>query len=281
MGEVGLDFSMMAPLPHNAQRSGNPGSGLTDLFGIAPGANYRLVVPASFNPTYADVDAALMAAGQQSPHPNVITASLGFGEDGYGFPGRFLEDDPLSESVIASLVKSGIVVVISANDGIREFTDVAISPSGGSAPTNLVPSGQTATSLNDIAFSTTPSLDPDSGSIAAGGTTLDDIFAAQPQNSNNASLVSQHAFAETRWTGFRQFSSGFGTRVNLSAPSDNVISFEQHTFGGNAQAVSPVVEGGTSASAPEIAAAAAVVLQVARLTGHPLTTPAAVRSFLL
>ena len=43
--EVGLDFSMMAPLPHDAQRPGHEGSGLTDLLGIAPGADYRLVLP--------------------------------------------------------------------------------------------------------------------------------------------------------------------------------------------------------------------------------------------
>src|SRR2546430_2452208 len=46
LGEIGLDFSMMAPLPHAQQRPGAVGSGLTDLLGIAPGASYRLIVPA-------------------------------------------------------------------------------------------------------------------------------------------------------------------------------------------------------------------------------------------
>ena len=45
LGEVLLDFSMMAPLPHDRQRPGATGSGATDLLGIAPGAQYRLVVP--------------------------------------------------------------------------------------------------------------------------------------------------------------------------------------------------------------------------------------------
>ncbi|MGH3447640.1 MAG: hypothetical protein ACRDP4_08445, partial [Nocardioidaceae bacterium] len=45
LAEVLLDFSMMAPLPHRQQRPGATGRGLTDLLGIAPGADYRLVVP--------------------------------------------------------------------------------------------------------------------------------------------------------------------------------------------------------------------------------------------
>ncbi|MER6983396.1 hypothetical protein ABT317_42185, partial [Streptomyces carpinensis] len=45
LAEVLLDFSMMAPLPHDLQRPGATGSGATDLLGIAPGAQYRLVVP--------------------------------------------------------------------------------------------------------------------------------------------------------------------------------------------------------------------------------------------
>ena len=45
--EVGLDFSIMAPLPHDQQRPGETGTGLTDLLGIAPGASYRLVVPST------------------------------------------------------------------------------------------------------------------------------------------------------------------------------------------------------------------------------------------
>lgn len=280
LGEVGLDFSMMAPLPHSAQRSSNPGSGATDLLGIAPGATYRLVVPASFNPDFTDIDAALLAAGHQTPHPDVITASLGLGVDVYGFPGRFLEDDPLSQSVIASIVSQfDTVVCVSANDGTRIFTTAAIGPSGGSAATNLASASAPATDISDIAFSTAPSFDDDSGSIAVGGTTLDDVFAAQPLNPQNSALASQHAFAETRYDGFTDFSSGYGTRVNVAAPADNVVAMF-HPPGYNNPSIAHVgLEGGTSASAPEVAAAAAVVRQVARLTGQPMTA-LQVRDFL-
>ena len=87
---------MMAALPHDQQRAGAVGSGYTDLLGIAPGADYRLVVPASQTVGISDIDAAFLAAAQQTPRPNVITASLGFGFDAYGFPSRYLEDDPLT-----------------------------------------------------------------------------------------------------------------------------------------------------------------------------------------
>ncbi|MBC5805711.1 MAG: S8 family serine peptidase [Candidatus Eremiobacteraeota bacterium] len=278
--EIGLDFSMMAPLPHSVQRPGEQGSGLTDLLGVAPGANYRLVVPASSSPTNSDIDAAFLGAAMQMPRANVITASLGFGYDVYGFPSRYLEDDPLTEAIIASIVQSyNIVVCVSSGDGTRTYTTVAIGPRGGSAATNSVPPGGNPTKLNDVGFSTVPSEDSDSGSIDVGGTTLDDIFAAPPQNPQFASLRNNHAFAETRWTGFTNFSSGFGTRVNVSAPSDNVLSLAHH-FGGPADAVDVLIEGGTSASAPQTAAAAAVLLQVGQLVRHPLRTPGDVRNFL-
>ncbi|HXL16578.1 MAG TPA: hypothetical protein VN961_03555, partial [Streptosporangiaceae bacterium] len=137
LGEVGLDFSMMAPLPHGLQRAGEVGSGLTDLLGIAPGASYRLVVPAPEGSvvTISDIDGAFLGAGMQSPAPNVITASLGFGVDQFGFSGRYLEDDPLTEAIIASLVQQNIVVTVSSGDGLRTFTNAAVAPSGGSAPT--------------------------------------------------------------------------------------------------------------------------------------------------
>ena len=92
LGEVLLDFSMMAPLPDADQRAGATGSGDEDLLGIAPGASYRLVVPQ--DPDTAGIAAALLAAANQKPRPSVITASLGFGTDEEtGFPGRFIEDD--------------------------------------------------------------------------------------------------------------------------------------------------------------------------------------------
>src|SRR5437660_6032623 len=186
LGEVGLDFSVMAPLPHDQQRAGELGAGPTDLLGIAPGASYRLVVPASSAPGMSDIDGALLGAGMQSPQPNVITASLGFGFDTLGFPGRYLEEDPLAESVIASLVHSrGIVVSISSNDGTRTFTNAAIGPSGGGAPTNI----RTPTSPDDLRHSTVPSRVADSGSIDVGGTTLDDVFAAPPQFASGAAAA--------------------------------------------------------------------------------------------
>lgn len=281
--EIGLDFAMMSPLPHNLQRPGATGSGFTDLLGIAPGASYRLVVPASSSPTISDIDAAFLAAAQQTPKPNVITASLGFGLDSEGFPSRYLEDDPLTETLVYSLVHADhIVVSISANDGLRTSTNAAVAPSGGSAATNVAPPGTTPTSLDDVQFSTAPSLDPDSGSIDAGGTTLDDIFAAPPQDPANAKLAAQHAFAEVRWDGFTTFSSGYGSRVNLSAPADNVIAVE-HAFGGGPTDVTSDIIGGTSASAQEIGAAAADVLQAASLSGDRglASDPVAVRSWLV
>ncbi len=39
LGEVMLDFGVMSPLPDSLQRSGETGSGYTDLLGIAPGAS--------------------------------------------------------------------------------------------------------------------------------------------------------------------------------------------------------------------------------------------------
>ena len=281
LSEVGLDFSMMAPLPHQLQRSGEQGSGFTDLLGIAPGASYRLVVPApaGFFATISDIDGSFLGAGMQSPPPNVITASLGFGVDQFGFSGRYLEDDPLTEAIIAALVNNKIAVTVSSGDGLRTFTNAAVAPSGGSARTDAIPPGGRPSDLTDVAFSGAPSRDFDSGSIDVGGTTLDDINSAPPQDPANLALVRQHAFPETRWNGFTLFASGFGSRVNVSAPSDDVIGFV-HPFGGNADSVQVDLSGGTSASAPETAAAGAVMLQVARLTGHPFPDPVHVRKFL-
>jgi hypothetical protein len=251
------------------------------LLGIAPGANYRLVVPGSSDPTITDIDGAFLAAALQSPRPDVITASLGFSLDQYGFSTRYLENDPLSLAIITSLVQNyNIVVCVAGGDGTRTTTTVAIGPSGGSTPTEVIPRGGQPTDLDDIAFSTVPSQVYDSGSIDVGGTTLDDIFSAEPQYLSAGALSAQHAFAETRWNGFTAFSSGFGSRVDLSAPSDNVLGF-QHSFPRGADdAVTVEVDGGTSASAPETAAAAAVAIQVARLTGHPFASAADVRNFL-
>jgi hypothetical protein len=279
LGEVLLDFSMMAPLPHDQQRPDEVGSGATDLLGIAPGAQYRLVEPAQ--PTFANIAAALLAAAQQTPRPDVITASLGFGTDTVGFPGRYLEDDPLLRSVVSTIVDDyGIVVTISANDGTRLYTSAAVGPDGGSTPTDIPRPGQGATSIADDATSTTPSEVPDSGAIDVGGTTTDDTIAAPPQGDGPLSRTG--TFAETRLNGMTAFSSGFGARVNVSAPSDNIPAL-QHTclqFGNctPSDAVT-VLSGGTSASTPMTAAAVADLLQVGKATGHPLT-PRAVRQLL-
>jgi Subtilase family len=279
LGEPLLDFSVMAPLPHNRQRPGAVGSGATDLLGIAPGAAYRLVEPQQ--PTIANVAPALMAAAQQTPRPDVITASLGYGFDSYGFPGRYLEDDPVTRTIVAGIVQGDrITVCISANDGTRLYTPAAVGPDGGSAPTDLAAGRIPATSVADDGFSTTPSEVPDSGAIAAGGTTLDDVAAVPPQD--GGPLSANPTFAETRISGATNFSSGFGTRVDVSAPSDNIaVIAHQCLHFGQCQPTDavPVLEGGTSASAPMTAAAVAVALQVARLTGHPLT-PSGVRQLL-
>ena len=129
---------MMAPLPHDQQRPGAVGTGLTDLLGIAPGASYRLVVPGTAGGAISDVDAAFLAAANQTPRPDVITASLGFGLDQDGFSTRYLEDDPLTEAILASIVHGyDIVVCVSSGDGLRTFTNAAVPPSGGAVATDL------------------------------------------------------------------------------------------------------------------------------------------------
>jgi hypothetical protein len=273
-GEIGLDFSVMAPLPDADQRAGETGSGFTDLLGIAPGANYRLVVPST--PTTAQIAQAFLAAAAQQPKPDVISASLGFGTDTQGFPGRYLEDDPLMETVIAGIVQhDGITVVDSANDGTRLYTPTAIGPDGGATPTNIAPTAAQATNIDDDEYSTTPSEVVDSGSIDAGATTTDDTLAVSPASGGNA--WRNPTYTETRTDGSADFASGWGTRVTLSAPGDNIPAFEHD--GPDADSVAVVLNGGTSAAAPEIAAAAADVLQAARLT-HQTYGPAQVTKVL-
>ena len=268
-GEVLLDFSVMAPLPDGDQRPGATGSGVSDLLGIAPGARYRLVVPS--DPSGAGIASALMAAAQQDPHPNVITASLGWGTDTTGFPGRYLEDDPLIEATVASIVhRLGITVVIAANDGTRTFTPAAIGPDGGSTATDVTHDASRATNINDDQESTAPTQVLDSGAIAAGATTLDDTFVAGDSGPNGV-------YAATRISGSGDYSSGFGSRVDLSAPGDGIAAFVHD--GSTAESVGVEYTGGTSAAAPEIAASAAVLLQSARLTGRSLS-PAQVRDLL-
>ena len=279
LGEVGLDFSMMAPLPDALQRPGKAASFTMDMLGIAPGASYRWVAPGATNGVVgnSDVLAALLAAARQQPAPNVISASIGFGFDEFGFPSRYLEDDPLAQSIVAGIVASNVVVCIAANDGTRLETTAAVGPSGGSAATNVGTTG--FTNAADLEFSTAPSVIPDSGAIDVGASTLDDISSANPQDPALAPLANVKAFAATRYNGTLGFSSGFGTRVNVSAPGDNVNALFRS--GTDPDTVGLENVGGTSASAPEVAAAAAVALQVARLSGHPLTSAAQVRDLLV
>jgi hypothetical protein len=273
LGEVLLDFSMMAPLPHDQQRPGATGSGATDLLGIAPGAQYRLVVPQEAS--YAGIAAALKAAANQKPRPNVITASLGFGTDEeIGFPGRYLEDDPTIRATLTSIVKSGIAVVVSSNDGTRLALPVSVGPDGGSTPTDTTSKANAQTDIADVEPSTTPSKVVDSGVIAAGATTTDDTLSSADTR--------QGVYPTTRYNGSAAYSSGFGTRVDLAAPGDDLPSLI-HVCTSNpcaAQDVEVVLNGGTSASAPEIAAAVADVLQAAKAT-HQDLTPRQVRDLLV
>jgi hypothetical protein len=269
LDEVLMDFGVMAPLPHDKQRPEALGSGPTDLLGIAPGAQYRLVEPQQ--PSTDGIAEALLAAARQNPRPNVINASLGFGTDQFGFPGRYFEDDPIIQSVVATIVRDyHIVVTISANDGTRLFTPAAVGPDGGATPTDLARRAADTTDINDDATTTLPSKVLDSGAIAVGGTTLDDTLS-QPSSPNGT-------YATTRTNGGALYATGFGDRIDVSAPGDGIAVFE-HTNGGGPQSVTPVLNGGTSASAPEVAAAAAVVLQAARLAGKKLD-PADVRKIL-
>ena len=130
----------------------------------------------------------------------MITASLGFGTDTIGFPGRYLEDDPVMETVVAALVQHyGITVVDAANDGTRLYTPTAIGPDGGATPTNVAATPARATNINDDQTSTTPSEVVDSGSIDAGATTADDTLAVSPQDGGNA--WRNPTYAQTRTDG--------------------------------------------------------------------------------
>lgn len=287
--EYNLDFSMMAPLPDSAQRPGEQATPyIGDLLGIAPGASYRLVVPSTNGRDQGDtfessIAGALLAAASQTPKPDVITASLGYGFDSETFPGRYLEDDPVLESLISTIVNAqNIVVCISANDGMRSYLPVSLGMYGGSAPTNVTTDSTQITQLYDVALSTVPSVILDSGAIDVGGTTLNDIFSRPPQDPQNASYANALAFPETRYNGGEDLSSGFGSRVNISAPADNVVALFRHLYYcPTPDCFGAVSTGGTSASAPEVAAAAAIALQIKRLTGHPVSSARAVRDLLV
>ncbi|MET7751156.1 S8 family serine peptidase [Micromonospora sp. NPDC005367] len=269
LGEVLLDFSMMAPLPHDQQRPEALGEGATDLLGIAPGADYRLVV--AEEATFEGINQAFIAAANQNPRPTVITASLGAGTDtNLGFPGRWIEDIPEIRETLRKIVASGIVVVVSSNDGTRLALPVSVGPDGGSTPTERTGKKSDQTDLDDIAPTTVPTKVTDTGVIAAGSTTVDDTLTSPD--------VRKGVWPTTRYNGAAAYASGFGSRIDLSAPGDNLPAFF-HAERQGPQAVGLQLGGGTSASAPMIAAAAAVVLQAGKATGTGLT-PKQVRQIL-
>ena len=137
LGEIGLDFSVMAPLPGRRPAGRrHRARGFTDLLGIAPGANYRLVVPSM--PTTDRDRAGVPGRGRADAGAERDHRQPRVRHRHHGFPGSYLEDDPVMETVIAAIVQHyGITVVDSANDGTRLYTPTAVGPDGGATPTNV------------------------------------------------------------------------------------------------------------------------------------------------
>jgi hypothetical protein len=284
--EVLLDFSTMAPPPRGDARVPNPQKPgqLGEILGAAYGANYRLINPL-VNGT-PDFVAAFMGAGfLQTPKPSVITASIGNGLPPGAFPDDQFEAETAIRDIVSTLVfGQDIFVTISAGDG-QDDTGTAGPPNGASGPYNVAPAAFVAPDLDSFnpadpnftyLWTSEARLLPDTGSNSAGGTTLNDVFNNVPDNTAFSALQAHtQTTTETRWTGQQNFHSGVGTRDSVAAPADDVLFLAQvEDAAGNPVdpiSVEPELVGGTSASSPEIAAAAAVVRQAARLTGHPLT----------
>ncbi len=285
--EVLLDFSVMAPPPPGDPRIVNLAPApleRAELLGAAYGASFRLINPL-VNTTPNFFAAFLGAAFLQTPAPTAITASIGVGFGIGGWSDYFFEQDAMIHDIVSLVVNGGdIFVTISAGDG-QTATRVAMNPNGLTGPTEVTTDPTRITDINDPAAWANPSysygLTPepqlviDSGSNDAGGNTLNDVYNNAPWNAaiSSAARHNQHT-TETRWTGQQNFHSGNGSRVNLSAPGDDVVMLAQVEK--NGVPVDPVqtfprLIGGTSASSPEIAAGAAVVRQAAALLGHPLT----------
>lgn len=284
--EVLLDFSTMAPPPRGDARVPNPQTPgqLGEILGGAYGANFRLINPL-VNSTDDFFAAFLGAAFLQTPAPSVITASIGNGLP----PGAFPDDEFEASTAIRDIVTTltfgaDIFVTISAGDGQTD-TDTAGPPNGTSGPYNLAPAGFDAPDLDSFdpadpnytyLWTSEARLLPDTGSNSAGGTTLNDVFNNVP---NNTAFSTRQAHTqtttETRWTGQQNFHTGTGTRLSIAAPADDVLFLAQvedaNGIPVDPVSVEPELIGGTSASCPEIAAAAAVVRQAARLSGHPLS----------
>jgi len=284
--EVLLDFSTMAPPPRGDPRVPNPQAPgqLGEILGAAYGANFRLINPL-VNST-GDFFAAFLGAGfLQTPKPSVVTASIGNGLP----PGAFPDDEFEAETAIRDIVSTlvfgqDIFVTISAGDGQTD-TNTAGPPNGASGPYNLATAGFVAPDLDSFnpadpnftyLWTSEARLLPDTGSNSAGGTTLNDVFNNGPNNTAISPLQTHtQTTTETRWTGQQNFHSGTGTRLSVAAPADDILYLAQvedaNGIPVNPISVEPELVGGTSASCPEIAAAAAVVRQTARLTGHPLS----------
>ncbi len=292
--EVNLDFSVMAPPPLGDPRMVNPPpAGKGELLGSAYGANYRLINPKQ-NSTPNFVAAFLGGGFLQSPAPSVITASIGSGFSIGGFSDYFFENEALIHDAVTTLVQGAdIFVSISAGDG-QTNTNVAMNPNGLTEPTQVTTDPSRPTDIDDPAAWANPSYSYgltnqphyviDSGANDAGANTLNDVFNNSPWNTeaNERTRHSEHT-TETRWTGQQNFHTGSGTRVTLSAPGDDVVFLAQ-VEGANGIPVNPVATfprlvGGSSASAPQVAGAAAVVRQAARLTGQSLSA-VAVRTLL-
>ncbi len=284
--EVNLDFSQMAPPPVGDPRIVNPAPpGNGQLLGEAYGANYRLINP-KVNGTDGFLAAFFGSVFLQTPKADVVTASIGSGFSIGGFSDYYFENEALIHDAVTTLVQGADTFVsISAGDGQTE-TSVAMNPNGLTEPTNVTTDPTVPVDLDDPnlwanpAFSYGLTVEPvavlDSGANDAGADTLNDVFNNSPYNTQIPDAVShsQHT-TETRWTGQQNFHTGSGSRVNISAPGDDVLLLGQvEDAAGNP--VSPALStprliGGSSASAPAIAGAAAVVRQAARLLGQNLT----------
>src|SRR3954454_4571544 len=284
--EVDLDFSVMAPPPLGDPRVPNPAVGHnSQLLGSAYGASFRLINP-KVNNTENFVAAWLGAGFLLSPKSNTITASIGQGFSIGGFSDYFFENEAIIHDVVTELVQGeDIFVSISAGDGQTE-TSVAMNPNGLTGPTEVTTDPNVPVDIDDpdlwlnprfsYGLTVEPQFVIDSGSNDAAANTLNDVYNNSPFNSRLSNSVShsQHT-TETRWTGQQNFHTGFGARANVSAPGDDILIMAQVEDAGG-QPVDPVSSfprliGGSSASAPEVAGAAAVVRHAARLLGTPLS----------
>jgi hypothetical protein len=284
--EVNLDFSVMSPPPVGDPRIANPApAGNGQILGEAYGADYRLVNP-KVNNTDNFVGAWLGAGLLQSPRPDVITASIGDGFGIGGFSDYFFEDEAIIHDAVSLLVNGeDIFVSISAGDG-QTSTQVAMNPNGLTGPTQVTTNPALPVDIDDpnlwanpdysYGLTVEPQFVLDSGANDAAADTLNDVFNDSPFNRRISPSVShsQHT-TETRWTGQQNFHTGFGSRTNVSAPGDDVLFLGQ-VEDANGNPINPVASfprliGGSSASAPQVAGAAAVVRQAARLLGQPLS----------